>query len=112
LTSFKGDPSRVSYRREEYGDERDSNVRAFLEEISPINHVDKMNVPLYISQGQRDTRVPLEEALMMFEKVNSKGLDAWLIVGEMEGHGFKRKDNIEFVNASKALFLRKWLLHM
>jgi len=71
--------------------------------------------------------VPLSEALVMFNKVRAKGLDTWLVVGEQEGHGyvtflanrsksylllpsFRQKSCIKFVDASKAAFLRKWLL--
>ncbi|KZO98757.1 alpha/beta-hydrolase [Calocera viscosa TUFC12733] len=103
-------PARRAHRRQEYGDESDPEVRKFLEGISPANHADDINVPLYIAQGEQDTRVPMSEALLMFDKVRSKGLDTWLVVGEQEGHGFKQKSCIEFDHASKAAFLNKWLL--
>ncbi|EJU04122.1 alpha/beta-hydrolase [Dacryopinax primogenitus] len=89
-------PSRRAHRRNEYGDESDPNVRKFLESIAPLNHVDDINVPLYISQGEQDTRVPLSEALLMFNKVRAKGLDTWLVVGEQEGHGMADQDRLEF----------------
>ncbi|NOR20124.1 MAG: alpha/beta fold hydrolase, partial [Xanthomonadales bacterium] len=38
-------------RRIAYGDERDPQMRAFLEEISPLNNVDKIKIPLFVQQG-------------------------------------------------------------
>ncbi|EJU04084.1 alpha/beta-hydrolase [Dacryopinax primogenitus] len=111
-------PARRAHRRIEYGDESHPEVRKFLESIAPVNHVDEINVPLYMrvpitafhSQGEQDSRVPLSEAVLMFNRVRAKGLETWLVVGEQEGHGFKQKNCIEFVNASKVAFLKKWLL--
>ncbi|KZT61962.1 alpha/beta-hydrolase [Calocera cornea HHB12733] len=47
-------PARRAHRRNEYGDESNPEVRKFLENRS---------------QGEQDTRVPLSEALIMFDKV-------------------------------------------
>jgi dipeptidyl aminopeptidase/acylaminoacyl peptidase len=40
--------ARRAHRRAEYGDESDPEVRKFLEEISPANHVEAIDVPLYM----------------------------------------------------------------
>jgi dipeptidyl aminopeptidase/acylaminoacyl peptidase len=46
---------RRAFRRYEYGDERDPDMRAFLERISPLNNVDRIGIPLLVVQG-RNTR--------------------------------------------------------
>src|SRR5690606_57590 len=53
---------RRDLRRVEYGDERDPAMRAFLQSISPLNHVERMTKPLFIVQGLNDPRVPHTEA--------------------------------------------------
>ena len=42
---------RRDLRRAEYGDERDPDMRAHLETISPLNHVDKIRIPMFVVQG-------------------------------------------------------------
>jgi dipeptidyl aminopeptidase/acylaminoacyl peptidase len=39
---------RRDLRRVEYGDERDPQMRAHLEKISPLNQVDRIRVPLMV----------------------------------------------------------------
>ena len=50
---------RRDLRRPEYGDERDPKMREFLQKISPLNNVGKINKPMLIVQGQNDPRVPV-----------------------------------------------------
>ncbi|MEM8661583.1 MAG: alpha/beta fold hydrolase, partial [Pseudomonadota bacterium] len=45
-------------RRAEYGDEREPEMRAFLERISPLNNVEKIAIPMLVVQGENDPRVP------------------------------------------------------
>jgi len=53
---------RRNSRRAEYGDERDPEMNAFLEKISPNNSAQKITKPLFIVQGYNDPRVPVTEA--------------------------------------------------
>ncbi|KAF8579006.1 alpha/beta-hydrolase [Ramaria rubella] len=78
---------RQANRRREYGDETDPNIREFLERISPLNHAEKVAVPLLTSHGENDTRVPVEEAIKMWDMVKRNGIHSELIVAEKEGHG-------------------------
>ncbi|MEC9063770.1 MAG: alpha/beta fold hydrolase, partial [Pseudomonadota bacterium] len=50
---------RRDLRRVEYGDERDPEMRAFLESISPNNNIEEINVPILVVQGENDPRVPV-----------------------------------------------------
>jgi len=77
---------RRDQRRQEYGDERDPEVRAFLERISPLNNAEKIAVPLSIAHGDEDSRVPIGEAMRLWD-IASKKVYMELIVCELEGHG-------------------------
>ena len=77
---------RRDQRRHEYGDERNPEVRAFLERISPLNNAEKIAVPLSIAHGDEDSRVPVGEALQLWD-IASKRVYMELMVCELEGHG-------------------------
>ena len=84
-------PYRRALRAAEYGDlERD---RAALEQLSPINHIDKLRDPLLIIQGVSDPRVPVGEALQMYRAMAGKGVDGGLILFPDEGHGAAKREN-------------------
>ncbi|KAI9512128.1 Alpha/Beta hydrolase protein [Russula earlei] len=100
---------RRDQRRQEYGDERDADVRAFLERISPLNNAERIAVPLSIAHGEEDSRVPVGEALRLWDIANKK-VYMELMVCELEGHGFIQKSVIEFTNAAKIHFLERFLL--
>ena len=58
-----------------------------LERISPVNHAEKIKKPMCISHGENDTRVPIAEALRMWNIVKKNGITSELIICEIEGHG-------------------------
>lgn len=61
----------------------------FLERISPlkVENLKRITKPLAIAHGDKDTRVPLREALAMWKGVKANGGIGELIVCEEEGHG-------------------------
>ncbi|MFN3835105.1 MAG: S9 family peptidase [Glycocaulis sp.] len=97
---------RQDLRRAEYGDERDPEVREFLESISPANHAHRITAPLFIIQGANDPRVPLSEAEQILAAVRAAGGDPWYLVALDEGHGFARRSNQDFQREAETLFLR------
>lgn len=80
-------------RRAEYGDERNPEIRAFFDRISPIHHADKMRKPLLVIAGANDIRVPVSESRAIVDKVRANGGEAWLLVAGDEGHGFQKREN-------------------
>ncbi len=98
---------RRDLRRPEYGDERDPKMRAFLEKISPLNNADKISKPMLVVQGQNDPRVPVTEAEQMVRKIRANGGEVWYLVGLNEGHGFAKRDNIDYYQWAVAMFLEK-----
>ncbi|MBA3850530.1 MAG: peptidase S9, prolyl oligopeptidase, partial [Opitutus sp.] len=82
---------RRDLRRVEYGDERDPEMRAIFERISPLNHAEKIKIPMFIVQGANDPRVPRTEAIQMVERVRANGGPVWYLEAKDEGHGFRKK---------------------
>lgn len=100
---------RRSRRRLEYGDERDPDMREFLEAIAPANNADKITAPLFVIHGQNDPRVPASEAEQIRDAVRANGGDAWYLLAKDEGHGFSKRANREFRLAAETLFLTEVL---
>lgn len=102
---------RRDLRRVEYGDERDPKMAAFFESIAPLNHIDKIKKPLFIVQGGNDPRVPASEAIQMKDKIKQGGGTVWFLMAKDEGHGFKKKNNIDFQFYSTIEFIRQFLVN-
>ncbi|MDX1517029.1 MAG: S9 family peptidase [Woeseiaceae bacterium] len=70
---------------------------AQLEDRSPINHVDKIRVPVLMAYGLQDPRVVIDHALKFEKELKRHEVDYELIVKKKEGHGFVRFENqVEF----------------
>lgn len=101
---------RRDLRRAEYGDERDPEIAAFFERISPLNNAGRIAKPLFVVQGGNDPRVPLSEAEQIVERVREVGTPVWYLMARDEGHGFRKKGNVDFQFYATVLFLRETLL--
>jgi dipeptidyl aminopeptidase/acylaminoacyl peptidase len=101
---------RRDLRRVEYGDERDPEMRAHLEKISPLNNVDKIDVPMFVVQGQNDPRVPVTEAEQIVAALREQGHKVWYMNALNEGHGYRRKENRDIYQQATVLFLKTYLL--
>lgn len=87
-----------AYRRKlrevEYGPLSDPE---FLESISPIRLVDRIETPILIAHGCNDPRVPVHEAEQLHEALKKRNQDSELLIFEDEGHGFRKEENrVEF----------------
>ena len=100
---------RVDLRRAEYGDERDPQMKAIFEKISPLNNAEKIKSALLVVHGRNDPRVPFYEAEQIAAKVRSSGRNVWTVFANNEGHGFSKKDNSDYQRAVEVLFLQKHL---
>lgn len=101
---------RRDLRRVEYGDERDPDMRAHLEKISPLNNVDRIAVPLFVVQGENDPRVPVTEATQMVEALRANGNTVWYMNALNEGHGYRKKENRDIYQQATVLFLHQHLV--
>ena len=101
---------RRELRRYEYGDERDPEMRAFLQRISPLNNVDKIKIPLFVQQGNNDPIVPSTESEQMVNALREQGQTVWYMNALNEGHGYEKKENRDLYQQATFLFLQKYLL--
>lgn len=101
---------RRDLRRVEYGDERDPDMCAFLESISPTTNAHKITRPLFVAQGLNDPRVPVSEAEQIVKTVRDNGQEVWYLMARDEGHGFHKQPNIEYYYNAMSLFLETHLL--
>jgi dipeptidyl aminopeptidase/acylaminoacyl peptidase len=98
------------WARVEYGDERDPEIRRFLESISPLNHHDRITVPLFIFQGANDTRVPVGESRRMVAGMRTRGQPVWYIEAADQGHSMPSPVNSFYVVPAGLTFLERCLL--
>lgn len=101
---------RRDLRRVEYGDERDPDMRAHLEKISPLNNVEKIDVPMFVAHGQNDPRVPVSEAEQIVTALREQDTAVWYMNALNEGHGFRRKENRDLFLEVTVMFFREYLL--
>ncbi len=101
---------RRDLRRVEYGNERDPEMNAFLQKISPLTNAGKITRPLLVAAGKNDPRVPVTESEQIVAEVRKNGVPVWYVLGKNEGHGFQRKVNQDYLQYVQALFLKTYLL--
>jgi len=101
---------RQDLRRVEYGDERDPKMREFLEKIAPYNKAKNITKPLLVVAGKNDPRVPASESQQMVEIVRQNGTPVWWLLGKDEGHGFRKKKNVDYQFYATVMFVKEYLL--
>ncbi|MDP2342817.1 MAG: prolyl oligopeptidase family serine peptidase [Deltaproteobacteria bacterium] len=100
-------PYRRALRISEYGDpEKDKEA---LLALSPTTYVDRVRAPLLLIQGATDPRVPVGEALQMYEVLAKKNLGAQMIVFPDEGHGVQKRENAVLMLGHSLAFFEKHL---
>lgn len=97
-------------QRAEFGDERDPKAREFLERISPLRNVNRINTPLLVIHGAQDTRVKVGEAESIVRAVKQRGVPVWFLLARNEGHGFTGQSSFAYRLYAKALFAKQFLL--
>ena len=102
---------RRDLRRAEYGDERDPHMRAYLEKIAPLNHLEAMHKPVFAVVGKNDPRVPWTESRQIIDKLEAQGTPTWFLVANDEGHGYAKKKNRDFLFNAQVLFIDRCLVN-
>jgi dipeptidyl aminopeptidase/acylaminoacyl peptidase len=100
-------PWRRKLREAEYGSLE--NDRAFLEQISPIRHVDRIVAPLFVVHGANDPRVPVGEAEQIVAALRSRNVPVEYMRFEDEGHGLIKRANRLLAYPAIARFLDTYL---
>jgi dipeptidyl aminopeptidase/acylaminoacyl peptidase len=68
--------------------------RDVYRERSPLHFIDQLAVPLILFQGLDDKVVPPNQAEMMRDALERKGLPVAYVTFAGEGHGFRKAENI------------------
>jgi dipeptidyl aminopeptidase/acylaminoacyl peptidase len=77
-----------------------------LEKISPVQHLDALNVPVLLIHGRDDTVVPFEQSETMFDALRGAKKDVELVTLKQEDHWLSRSETrLQMLQASVA-FLR------
>jgi dipeptidyl aminopeptidase/acylaminoacyl peptidase len=98
---------RRDLRRVEYGDERDPEMRKYMEDTAPLNNTEKMTKPLLVVAGKNDPRVPYTEGEQLIAKIREQGADVWYMLANDEGHGFRKKPNRDAQRAAETMWFEK-----
>ena len=101
---------RRDLRRTEYGDERDPEMRKFLESIAPLHRAERISKPIFVVQGKNDPRVPYTEAEQIVATLKKRGTPVWYMLANDEGHGFAKKANADYQFFSTIGFMNRHLL--
>ena len=83
--------------------------RAFLNERSPLNHLERATRPILIAQGLQDVRVVAAESQQMVDALKGRDAPVTYITFRDEGHGFVRPANRLAFAAVAEAFLAKHL---
>jgi dipeptidyl aminopeptidase/acylaminoacyl peptidase len=84
-------PWRRELREAEYGSLDED--REFLEAISPIHDIERIEAPLFVLHGANDPRVPVGEADQIVTEARDQGVPVEKLVFDDEGHGISKLDN-------------------
>lgn len=77
-----------------------------LDAISPIKHLDRINVPVLLIHGLDDTVVPFEQSRIMFDALRRAGKNVELVTMKHEDHWLSRGETRLQMLRSMVAFLR------
>lgn len=82
---------------------------ALWNERSPIHAVDKINVPVILFQGEEDSVVPKEQAIMIYEALKQRGIPVELHLYPGEDHGFRQASTIIDTLTREVAFYQRFI---
>jgi dipeptidyl aminopeptidase/acylaminoacyl peptidase len=102
-----GSPAEQASRRAEFGDERDPQLRAELNRLSPINSLAQIRKPVLVFQGLQDTPAQVQQAGQIVAGIRARGGEAWYVTARDEGHDIRHVANRDAWLTTAAQFLKK-----
>jgi dipeptidyl aminopeptidase/acylaminoacyl peptidase len=79
--------------------------RELHDRLSPNRYAEKIKTPMLVIHGEQDMRVPVEEALQLFNTLQRRGIPSRLLVFPDEGHFVLKAQNAELWWAT----MHEWL---
>ena len=90
--------------KNEYGDPKDEQLMKNLDELSPLGNTKRWNkIPLFMTRGKLDARVPEKDVTDLKTQLQTDGTDVWFIYSNEDGHGVGGR----YVFAAMYQFLKK-----
>lgn len=80
---------------------------AQLNAFSPVNHVNKLNAPVFIAHGNKDQRAPVEHAEALIKALKKHKKDYVYFNKNREGHGFANEQNVAEYYQSLSDFIQQ-----
>jgi dipeptidyl aminopeptidase/acylaminoacyl peptidase len=93
-----------------YGDPKNPDHARYQYERSPIHHVDRIQRPLLVVQGENDARVPKAQSERLVDALRGRNVPVHYLLIPGEGHGFTRNDNRLKAYEATDRFLDRYLL--
>jgi dipeptidyl aminopeptidase/acylaminoacyl peptidase len=105
--------ARQENRRQEFGDERDPEMRLYLQSISPLTRASDLKKPTFILHPGKDTRVPVAQARELLKALKSNNATVWYAEFADANHdGFPNTAaNIDWMLASWIMFMKTFVLN-
>jgi dipeptidyl aminopeptidase/acylaminoacyl peptidase len=91
--------------RQEFGDERDADVRQYLRRIAPATNAERLVKPLFIAHGRHDGVVPASQSEQLFDRLRARDPAPWYWVATGDGSVLTRQSDREAYLGAVALFL-------
>jgi dipeptidyl aminopeptidase/acylaminoacyl peptidase len=82
-------------------------AQSVYDERTPTKHIEQLNCPCILLQGDEDKVVPPSQAETMFQALKSKGVPSSLVIYKGEQHGFRKSENIGHALLSEYFFFCK-----
>ncbi|MBM3192040.1 MAG: S9 family peptidase, partial [Chlamydiae bacterium] len=79
------------------------------EELSPIHHIDKMNTPLLLLQGNQDSVVDPSQSELLYKALLKKGIPVIYRLFDNEGHGFRMATTLQSCLEEEYSFYKQFL---
>ena len=67
--------------------------KEFFDSISPMRHVDKIRVPVFVAHGKDDSTADIEESRHLLSQLDKYNVPHEVMFASEEGHGFHHLDN-------------------
>lgn len=93
----------------EYGKTSNADLMKQTEKLSLLDdeNLSNWNLPLLLTAGQNDIRVPVADIEKLNSSLSGKG-NVWFLKAANEGHFWGSKDNIVFLELAKIMFIAKF----
>lgn len=104
VRGFLGQSWIDEFAKNEYGDPKDELLMSRLDKLTPLNNAAGWKgIPLFLTRGKLDERVPENDVLDLKSQLQAKGSDVWFIHDAEAGHGVLGR----YVTAAMYEFLKK-----